>query len=283
MVALNPAYASSESIDAPQNRVGDFFCRSSDRVGVNRLSIQQPRLESELTFTITASGRPFFINADPIGFAGGMNWYAYANGNPIMYVDPSGNITILSGVIGGAIGAVAGAVGQFGVDVVNVAFNDGEFSSASTYAGAIAGGATTGAVLGTTFNPYLAGAAGGAVGNATTQAIDVATGKRDGFSGSELAFGTTVGAATGFIPGPKISPFNSGRNSFTAIAKSTQTKLANGTIQNVSLKTSAKIAFGQTFDKALFQGSLVGAAGGFVPGAFDQGSIFNSNLSSGLK
>ena len=98
MVALNPAYASSESIDAPQNRVGDFFCRSSDRVGVNRLSIQQPRLESELTFTITASGRPFFINADPIGFAGGMNWYAYAGGNPVMFVDPNGEIAVLAAI-----------------------------------------------------------------------------------------------------------------------------------------------------------------------------------------
>jgi RHS repeat-associated protein len=32
-----------------------------------------------------------FINADPIGFAGGLNWYQYAAGNPIMYGDPSGN------------------------------------------------------------------------------------------------------------------------------------------------------------------------------------------------
>ena len=33
-----------------------------------------------------------FINADPIGFDGGLNWYAYAEGNPVMYVDPSGNL-----------------------------------------------------------------------------------------------------------------------------------------------------------------------------------------------
>lgn len=32
-----------------------------------------------------------FLNADPIGFAGGLNWYAYAGGNPVMLVDPSGN------------------------------------------------------------------------------------------------------------------------------------------------------------------------------------------------
>jgi RHS repeat-associated protein len=31
-----------------------------------------------------------FINTDPAGFAGGMNWYAYADGNPISYLDPFG-------------------------------------------------------------------------------------------------------------------------------------------------------------------------------------------------
>ena len=31
-----------------------------------------------------------FINADPSGFSGGLNWYAYANGNPVSYLDPFG-------------------------------------------------------------------------------------------------------------------------------------------------------------------------------------------------
>ena len=31
-----------------------------------------------------------FLNPDPAGFAGGLNFYAYANGNPISYLDPFG-------------------------------------------------------------------------------------------------------------------------------------------------------------------------------------------------
>ena len=31
-----------------------------------------------------------FINADPIGFAGGLNFYAYADGNPVSMIDPFG-------------------------------------------------------------------------------------------------------------------------------------------------------------------------------------------------
>ena len=31
-----------------------------------------------------------FINSDPSGFAGGLNFYAYANGNPVSYLDPFG-------------------------------------------------------------------------------------------------------------------------------------------------------------------------------------------------
>ena len=39
-----------------------------------------------------------FLNADPIGFAGGLNWYQYANNSPLMYVDASGlNVYAIDG------------------------------------------------------------------------------------------------------------------------------------------------------------------------------------------
>jgi hypothetical protein len=41
------------------------------------------------------------VSKDPIGFAGGMSWYGYANGYPVMRIDPDGLDAIV--VIGGAV------------------------------------------------------------------------------------------------------------------------------------------------------------------------------------
>ncbi len=59
-----------------------------------------------------------FISEDPAGFAGGLNLYAYVGGNPIMAVDPSGEI----GIVGGLIGA--------GLELgVQLAGNGGDFNN----------------------------------------------------------------------------------------------------------------------------------------------------------
>ena len=54
-----------------------------------------------------------FINADPIGFSGGMNWFAYASGDSINFADPFGTFRVRQFIRGvalvatGTIGAIA--------------------------------------------------------------------------------------------------------------------------------------------------------------------------------
>ena len=49
-----------------------------------------------------------FLNADPIQFGGGNNWYAYANGNPVSNIDPFGLFSLI-GALEGFSNFVAGA------------------------------------------------------------------------------------------------------------------------------------------------------------------------------
>ena len=55
MVALNTAYAPSETLERSQNRVGDFFRESADRFGTNRLPAPNRTGENGLTITIIVS------------------------------------------------------------------------------------------------------------------------------------------------------------------------------------------------------------------------------------
>jgi len=57
-----------------------------------------------------------FINADPIGFGGGLNWYAYTNNSPLLHVDPNGEALWIAILVGAVIGA--------GVDVAITASSD---------------------------------------------------------------------------------------------------------------------------------------------------------------
>jgi hypothetical protein len=198
-----------------------------------------------------------FINADPIRFEGGMNWYAYCGGDPLTRVDPEG--TFFHILIGAGIGGIVGVGGQFISDVIR-----GETSGFNQYAGAFVGGAVTGGLATATGGASLVVSTGarvamvagsGAVGAASGNIVEQGMGNRP-FSGTELATKTVIGAATSMIPAPvmKIPGLNAGRGSWSHVANTQMTKLANGTTSSISSTTLGKIVGANVYRESTSMG-----------------------------
>lgn len=133
-----------------------------------------------------------YITSDPIGLAGGINTYLYANASPTLYYDAYGlwaGIDDACAIIGGA---VVGVVVQGAIDLYH-----GQLSGWEEYAGAAVNGAVAGEVLLYTANPVLAGAAGGLAGNVTTQGLRILNHKQDSFSICSMLIETGLGALGG--------------------------------------------------------------------------------------
>jgi hypothetical protein len=117
----------------------------------------------------------------------------------------------------------------------------------------------------------LAGAAGGAATNLTGYAIDRVSDPSKQFDLGRFAFDTSVGTATGFIPGVSASGVTLGRNSYTAIFNQITTKAMNGTITSITEQTATKMFLGQAADKSFFQGAVTSGFAGDTYDAVLQG------------
>jgi RHS repeat-associated protein len=131
-----------------------------------------------------------------------LNRYAYAEGNPVLRIDPNGDFPFLAIAIGFAVGAVCGVGGQVISDAI-----DGDWGGWEDYVGAALGGAIGGALgggLSTLGSSVLAAGLSAAAGNGVASSADYLL--TAAFSGAtvdtdmlflSMGIGAVVGGATG--------------------------------------------------------------------------------------
>ena len=197
------------------------------------------------------------VKEDPVPYAKlndpqSLNLYAYVEDNPLIHDDPDGHAFGLDDLVGAIGGGAVGVAVELGKDALT-----GQKVTAGSVIGAAVGGALFGEgivnapeTLGGSVvaAAALKGAVQGAVANAVQQGVDIGTGEQKTFSGKSLAVSTAAGALTegmaSKIPLTKIAGISAGKNSMKAVAQSVRTKIANGAVSDMSLKTAVKGAVG---------------------------------------
>jgi hypothetical protein len=205
------------------------------------------------------------ILADPQLF----NSYIYSRNNPLVYKDQSGEFGVIA-LMG--VGAFVGVAHQGISD-----YASGQPLTWQNYAGAAAGGAVGSlALVGSVAvglgiaSPGIAGGTGGAVAETVSQSLQILSGDADQHRWDGVVARGGFGAATAYLPTPKVARVTVGRGSFISTARQTVTNLANSAspVQNFSLSTGSKILTADTVKGA--------------PSAILSGALSNSSLSSTL-
>ncbi|MFT7224462.1 MAG: RHS repeat-associated protein [Cellvibrionaceae bacterium] len=205
-----------------------------------------------------------FISEDPLGFAAGINFYAYVNNNPVNYNDPSGKIAFAIPLITGGIGAIAGATGSVIGQIVSGGFSDFSLTEVgvATGVGFVAGAAAP--FTGTTF---LAGAALGGIANIAQLGINEAiSGNLANVTVSDVALAGVTGLAGGAMG--------------SSVTRSTGLRFSE-TSQFIDLASARQLNLSTDIATITAGSALSRNVGGAVASNIDLGGVTFDNLFSG--
>jgi RHS repeat-associated protein len=198
------------------------------------------------------AAKPIDVPYANFGNPQSLNLYSYVVNNPTTTRDPDGHAFGLDDLVGAVTGAVVGvgvelikdvatgqkitAGGVISAGVGGAVFGEGVVNAPETGGlSVIAAGAAKGAIE-------------GAVLNGIQQGVDLATGAQKQFSGTSMAVSVAAGAVSGGLvsklPEVSVPGISSGQGNMKSVAQGVSTKIADGTVSSMSLKTAVKGAIG---------------------------------------
>jgi len=202
-----------------------------------------------------------FINADNYelvaqlsSVAGQLNLYAYANNNPIMLTDESGEGILAAIIVGALIGAAVGATTYTASEIISYTVT-GEWTwSWGEFVGSTIGGGIGGALV-----PIVPNVVAVGIGGFSSSAISMGfqnLWEDTNYSFETILFGSSINAVTsmigyGVMKLIKISKLNSGQGSFSAVSDQIITKLKRNIISKVSIKTLSKMYIVDLYNSGL--------------------------------
>jgi RHS repeat-associated protein len=192
-----------------------------------------------------------FLQAEPLGYLGGINVYTYAINNPTTYKDPYANWAFVDDFLAIGIGTVVGLGSQLVSDLATSAIQ-GEltFSDWQSYVSSGVGGAVAGELALYT-GGVLSGAGGALTSNLTEQLL------RNGGDVTNIDVGSLVlDTGTGALFGKlgeslKVPGITKGRGSWSSTYEQIVTKLDRKLIKNVSANTLAKMVGSEFIDSLM--------------------------------